>query len=330
MSSSAILTFASNYSLYCDLITFVLGFIGNILNLLVFVQLKCFRDHRITYYFIIDIIAIFINRTVQLFFTISTSFYQNDLYNNSLIGCRARTVLVQAAGNISYTMVYLAAIDQYCSTNYRPCLRQLFTFRFVQRVIIVTVCFWFSINLLFALYLDVHPLYGCNIYNDIWSQYVIYFHYPVLIGIFPITMASIFSLLAYQNVRRIIRRQIPIERRRFDQQITAMVLIRVIFFLLLFTPWVCYRIYSINATTNNFSALQFSISRLVQVITICFVNVQHGIGFYLYIMISSRYRRQVKYVLRKRIWQLCRCTCHKAPNRIFPDNLSTGSNFELQ
>ncbi|CAF0985020.1 unnamed protein product [Adineta ricciae] len=258
-----------------------------------------------------------------------SSFYQNDLNNNSLIGCRARAVLVQAAGNISYSMIYLAAIDQYCSTNYRPYLRQLLTFRFVQRVIIVIICFWFSINLLFAHYLDVDPLLGCIIYNDIWSQYVTYFYYPVLVGILPITIASIFSFLAYQNVRRIIRRQIPIERRRFDQQITAMVLIRVIFFVLLFTPLVCYRIYSINTTTSDISALQFSISRLIQVITICFVNVQHGISFYLYIMISSRYRRQVKCVLRKRIWQFCRCTCCKTPNRILPDNLSTGSNFEF-
>ena len=206
MSSSTILAFASNYSLYCDLITFVAGIIGNSINFLVFVQLKCFRDQRITYYFVIDIIMIFINRTVQLFFTISASFYQNDLNNNSLIGCRVRTVLVQAAGNISYGMVCLAAIDQYCSTNYRPYLRQLLTFSFIQRVIIVTICFWFSINLLFAFYLDVHPLYGCTIHNDIWSQYVTYFHYPVLIGILPITVASVFSLLAYRNVRHIVRR----------------------------------------------------------------------------------------------------------------------------
>ena len=52
-------------------------------------------------------------------------------------------------------------------------------------------------------------------------------------GLLPIFVSSLFSLLAYRNVRRIVRRQIPMDRRRLDQQLTAMIFMRVIFFILL-------------------------------------------------------------------------------------------------
>ena len=75
---------------------------------------------------------------------------------------------------------------------------------------------------------DIQPSVGCVISNPIYLQYATFFLYPVLEGLLPIVIASFFSLLAFRNVRRIVRRQLPIVRRRLDRQMTAMVLIRVI------------------------------------------------------------------------------------------------------
>lgn len=79
------------------------------------------------------------------------------------------------------------------------------------------------------------------------SKYTSFFIYPILCGILPIIVSSTFSLLAFRNVCRIIRRQIhPIIRRRLDQQLTAMVFIQVIFLIILILPFIIYRIYILN------------------------------------------------------------------------------------
>ncbi|CAF4057574.1 unnamed protein product [Adineta steineri] len=97
-------------------------------------------------------------------------------------------------------------------------------------------------------------------------QYSTYFFYPVLFGFLPIIIASSFSMLAYHNVRHIVRRQLPIVRRKLDKQITAMVLMRVIAFVCLVLPYNAYRIYAINFPIPQSIPMAYAISRLLQAI----------------------------------------------------------------
>jgi hypothetical protein len=150
-------------------------------------------------------------------------------------------------------------------------------------------------------------------------------------GLLPIVIASSFSLLAFQNVRRLIRRQIPIERRRFDRQITAMVLLRVVFFVLFTIPYDSYRIYTINTIVNPMDSFHYAISRLIQEIFISIFNLNYVVSFYLFMISSSRYRRQVKYVLLKKYWRQWKNCCCIKENQIHPDNNRVSqSNIELE
>jgi hypothetical protein len=79
-------------------------------------------------------------------------------------------------------------------------------------------------------------------------------------------MASFFAFLAYRNVRRIVRRQIPIVRRRLDQQMTAMILTRVILLVCLVSPYTFYRIFIISFPISQSEPLKYAIGRLVQTI----------------------------------------------------------------
>jgi hypothetical protein len=106
--------------------------------------------------------------------------------------------------------------------------------------------------------------------NPIWIEYVTYFFYPVLVGLLPIVIASSFSLLAFRNVRHIIRRQIPIESRRFDHQITAMILLRVGFFVCFTLPYIFHRIYVVNVPVTQTDHVQYAIGQLLQLIKKCF------------------------------------------------------------
>ncbi|CAF5076773.1 unnamed protein product, partial [Rotaria sp. Silwood1] len=52
--------------------------------------------------------------------------------------------------------------------------------------------------------------------------------------------------MAYRNVRRIHRQQMSNTQRLPDQQLTAMILARVILFVLCLLPYIAQRFYTIN------------------------------------------------------------------------------------
>jgi hypothetical protein len=110
---------------------------------------------------------------------------------------------------------------------------------------------------------------------------VTFFFYPVLVGLLPIVIASSFSLLAFRNVRRIVRRQVPIERRRFDRQITAMILLRVVFFIFFTLPYIVHRIYIVNVPILQANLVPYAIGQLVQGIFISIADLNYTVRFLL-------------------------------------------------
>ncbi|CAF4435998.1 unnamed protein product, partial [Adineta steineri] len=95
-------------------------------------------------------------------------------------------------------------------------------------------------------------------------------------GLFPICVSSLFSILAYRNVRHIVRRQIPINRRRLDQQLTAMIFVRVIFYVILQLPFTIYRIYSLNVIITDENTIAYSIDQWMQQIVLVMIYLDYA------------------------------------------------------
>ncbi|CAF0935973.1 unnamed protein product [Adineta steineri] len=146
-------------------------------------------------------------------------------------------------------------------------LGRYFTFIFICFVIIHSIALGSSY--------DIQPTFGCTISNYVALQYSTYFFYPVLFGFLPIIIASLFSMLAYHNVRRVVRRQLPIVRRKLDKQITAMVLMRVIAFVCLTLPSTAYRIYAINFPIPQSIPMAYAVGRLIQTILLSIYNIDY-------------------------------------------------------
>ncbi|CAF0868503.1 unnamed protein product [Adineta steineri] len=127
-----------------------------------------------------------------------------------------------------------------------------------------------------------------------------------------------FGVIAYYNVRHIVRRQLPIVRRKLDKQITAMVLTRVIAFVCLTLPYNVYRIYAINFPISQSMPIAYTIGRLIQ------------INFYIFIIFSSRFRRQARLVLVKKCWQRWKYWCCSINNQIEPDNIPETRNSQME
>ncbi|CAF1341585.1 unnamed protein product [Adineta ricciae] len=242
--------------------------IGNTLNILTFTQLKLFQNNRSAFYLTVESISNLLNQLLFIAINILISLYGDDATEKSLIWCRFRYAAAQVLVLFTSYTLCLAAGDQFFSTNYQLNLRNLCTIRLARWLSGIFVCIWLIHSIVFTTSFNIQPSIGCTISDPIWLRYSTYFFYPVLIGLLPICIASLFNILAFRNVRRIVRRQLPIARRRLDQQMTALVLIRVVMLAVLFSPYAIFRTYSLNTPTAQGQSLQYAVTRLIQAIVL--------------------------------------------------------------
>ncbi|CAF1273740.1 unnamed protein product [Rotaria magnacalcarata] len=294
------------YVIYGFLIVSVFGHIGNICNIIIFTNLKKFREYPSSFYIIAESIVnlgiLLLGATVRALDEIFK--FQSDLI--ILIWCKLRQPIIQWCTDMFLCLVNFAVIDQYLSTNFRPRLRQWSTVKLGKYLIAISAIAFFFYNILLGIFYDVRTKFGCAFTNVEMTRYYSYFHLLILQGIIPMSVAFIFSIWAYRNVRRIHRQQLSNTRRRMDQQFTAMILARVIVFILSLVLYVAQSFYTINSQHNAYQGLSAAIVALITYINVSLIYVNVASSFYAYLVASMRFRRQAKYILMKKCLQCCR------------------------
>jgi hypothetical protein len=242
--------------------------IGNTLNLIIFTHQKIFRSQQCIFYFNIKSIIDCTHLFLILISRISIDAFHTNLSEKSHIWCKLKLSIYQTCTFISLVTIRFAVIDQYLSTNPSPRLRKKSTLELAQALICINTSVWLLHGIPFLLFFEIQPSLGCTPSDPGFLFYYKFFHFPILIGFLPITIGTIFSMLAYLNVRRIIQRQIPYVQRRLDQQLTTMVLARVALLIIGTLSFVINRIYSLIAPIDQPGSLQNEIESVISNFTI--------------------------------------------------------------
>jgi hypothetical protein len=278
-TADEILLFSENFSLYFTITIFIIGIIGSILNLLVLTTLKLFRSNQCIFYLIVESIVNIGQLSILFIIYFLTLINGSDPENVSLIWCKMKNILPQLFRLLSTSMVCFAAFDQFLSTNPRFSLRQLSTLRLARRLTIISICIWALHCIPYGIFYRIVSSLGCINTSVQLVRYYSDFYYPFLHGFLPIFMSVMFSLLAYRNVRHLVRLQVPVERRKLDKQLTAMIFVRVIAFIILLLPYTVYRIYSLNVTINQANVYAYAVSQLTYSIMSSFTNLNYAVRF---------------------------------------------------
>jgi len=279
-NASEILSFSAKFSLYFTISIFVIGSIGNLVNLCVFSTLKLFRYNQCAFYLIMESIVNICQLSILFIIYLFPIIYGFHPENVFTAWCKIKNMLPQTLRLLSTNMVCFAALDQFLSTNPKLSIRQMSTLRLARRLTFVAICLWTIHSIPYGIFYQIVPLSGCIITNVDLIRYYSFFYYPILQGLLPIFASSLFSLLAFQNVRRIVRRQVNIVRRRLDRQLTAMIFARVIFFVLCIIPYTVYRIYSLNSMVSPANLYPYAIDQLIYSITAALTNLNYTVRFY--------------------------------------------------
>ncbi|CAF3926179.1 unnamed protein product [Adineta steineri] len=296
-----ILRFTQQYSLYSNSFTFSIGTIGNLLNILVFTTLKLFRNNQCVLYVVTESIANIFQLTTFALLYILPAIHQIDPATSSLFWCKFRGMVISSCTLISFSTICFSASHQYLSTSHHLYLRQLSTIKLARFLICTSIIISILHTIPYSIFLEIRS------------------SVCVLSGLLPVLIASVFSFLAYNNVRRIVRRQVPIVRRRLDQQLTAMILIRTIIFIVLTVPYDIHRMYTYIAKVNQSNLLYFAIINLIGSVLATLFNLNYAISFYIFFITSARFRRQVKHVLVKKCWRRCKRWFLYSRNQVNPN-----------
>ena len=261
--ASTILYISQQFAIYSYSIILIIGLLGNIRNILVFTCAKAFRRNQSAFYLIALSISDCGLLLMALPFRLTELAFNYDTTQASVVWCKLRPLISFTLGFMSLSSICFASIDQYLSTNHNPRLKRLSTLKLAHRLTYSAIIIWILYDCLFLIFFDLQPSSGCAIYNIYFANYYSFFHFIALNGVIPIFISSIFSLLAYLNVRRIIQLRMPVVRRKLERQLTAMVLAKVVIFVVTTFPSILFQIYLLNVTVRPSDTIRLAIHQLI-------------------------------------------------------------------
>ncbi|UJR19137.1 hypothetical protein I4U23_022267 [Adineta vaga] len=280
MSSQIIATLrfaGEQVNIFLGIPVLVAGLLGGFLNLIVFLTLRTFRESSSAFYLIVMSIVNSGRLLTGLMSYILINGYAIDWTTTSLAYCKIRYFLVLTFAPISCTCLCLSTIDQYFATCSRPRWQH-----------------WSNIKLA---NLTTGKI-SCTSTNVIFSQYRTYGINLILIGFLPVSITISFGLFAFRNVKQLAHRALPLVRRELDKQITAMVLLQVVFNAFMTLPYLITSALALDTNIMSDPVVAAKIQFLTTV-TILIYYANCSIPFYLYMCVSERFRRQFIYALFK-------------------------------
>jgi len=255
-------------TIYGGVFLIVTGLIGGLLNSIVLLSLQTFRQSSCAFYLTIMSMA----NIGQLFVGVLLSrlmitIFGIDLTILSLFYCKCQSVFFQLFMFTSFTCLCLATIDQYCATCSRLRWQQFCNVKLARRITAISII----IIILHGLppvvvnnhiQSSVNGSISCKSTNAIYTQYRTYISILILGGFLPLTIASIFGIMAYHNVQQLAYRTVPLVRRELDKQLTVMVLIQVVVNAFALIPYTIVNVLQLNTsiTSNPVSAAKLQIT----------------------------------------------------------------------
>ena len=268
---------AQTYQFVMSTFSLIIGMISNLAIIGIFTAMKAFKGNQCAFYLTVESVADI--GILLMFFPshIISHLTGWSLTLTSVAWCKTQLMCGYGFGLCSLYTICFMAFDQYLSTNHRYSWRQKSSIQLAQRLISIIIVLSLIHGVLFFIFGRV-DFFGCTIYHPIVRLYFSYFYYPILSGFLPVVISITFSLLAYRNVRRIVRRQLAVVRRRLDRQMTALALSRVLCIVMFGLPFIAVSLYDLNVTRNDNDLTQLAILRLVSTVTYSLLYINYCVS----------------------------------------------------
>jgi hypothetical protein len=276
MSTSEILlvnSIVQQVVIYLGLFLFITGLIGGILNLIVFLSLRTFRESSCAFYLTIMSIVNTFHLFTGLFTFIMINGFNINWLNMSLFYCKFRQFYVQLCILMSLTCICSAVIDQFLATCAHPRWHQWNNIKFARYILTGSVIIWMLHGIPFLIYYNQIPssitgISTCIITNNVFQKYYTIVYGCVIVTSLHLIIMILFGILGYRNVRQLAYRTVPLVRRELDKQLTKMVLIQAFCEVLSVTPMFIINVLTSAPSITNDPTTQTLLRFIINLTTI--------------------------------------------------------------
>ena len=281
----------------------VLGTLGNLTAIRIFLQKK-YRTNSCSIY----LVAMSVFGLIAANWGIAPLVYaldHFDVVNSSVVLCRIRGYIIHVNGMcFRYTLILMCA-DRYALCSPRASVRALCRPKIAYRLIGIVIIFWIVISS-HLLILESIQNNRCGV-NGLYGQ-IFSFYTLIFTGIIPISTMTVLSILLLKSFRQLRTRVQPFDNttqmRPRDIKLMKLVLVEMIVYILctFSNPVVTIYTQITNSIVPNKSAEQKQIEAFVNFITLSvFIYLNYNTTFYVHILTSKTYRKEVKQLVLKLI-----------------------------
>ncbi|UJR19569.1 hypothetical protein I4U23_022699 [Adineta vaga] len=262
--SSLIALFTTQPSIYYLPFVYILGLIGNILNIIVFCQSKL-RSNNCSVYFICLSFSHLLMLNCPCLFRIIAIMNNYNVFGRVDILCKLSNYLDVLSLVLSRNFLCLICINRWMITSPNAWIRQRTSLQIARWTAFITLLFWLAFN--------IHTATGYYSVNDTVCtsarDYIVLSSiYHIVTAIGALVVMILFSLLTLMNLRHVGRRTNPLTnltgRIRFDRQskrkrelqFIRLSLLQVLLYIILnsirtFMPIVIYHVTIIRIPSNS-------------------------------------------------------------------------------
>ena len=191
MTSSTVQSILTITQKYTISNIFIIRFIGNVLNILIFTKLKTLPNNQSTFYLmvesVVNLASVIYNFILHTLYIVHHSNISQRFAPWSEVGA----IISQAILLISLFTICLAAIDQYLSTSYSIRLRRINTMSSTRYLMVIAVCLALTHSIRFEAFFRSESSVSCSPSYSILIDYYSYFffiRFYAYYNIWPIIM----------------------------------------------------------------------------------------------------------------------------------------------
>jgi len=269
-------------TIYLGIPILITGIIGGILNIIVFLSLKTFRQNSCAFYLMIMSIVNIGNLITGLLSRIMISGFNMDWTQSTIFYCKFRPYCLQSCISISFTCMCLATINQFLATYSNPRWQRWSNIKIAHRLTIIFIILWLLHGIPFLIYYNRIKIfstdqYTCVITNQIFQVYTTVIQTIGFYGFVLVIINTLFGLLAYRNVRNLTYRTISLVRRELDKQLTTIVLIQAVYNFIITIPYLIVNILTLNTTIMGFSITSSQLE-FANILTLCIFYLNFSVS----------------------------------------------------
>ncbi|CAF1281172.1 unnamed protein product [Didymodactylos carnosus] len=285
-------------TIYVGLFVFILGTVGSLLNIYIFLSKKSFRSNSCAVYLlcasIYDLLYLF-NAVLPRILTA----FNIDPTTTSSVYCKLKFYLTLQFSLAAITFVLLAAVNRWLCSCRNARYREWSNIKNTRLSIFITVISCMLTPAPVLIYYD--NINGkCSSISTAFSFYVSYFLNFIQFAVLSIILPVYFGVRTYKNLHQrtapvvrviTVQRGISI-RQRIENQLTRMLLLQICAATLFTAPYAVQLIYSNITAYVEKDLLRLAQENLFTTITRLAVYLSNASRFYIY-FISSREIRKI-------------------------------------